>query len=232
MTDDQTPDDNVTAGEPVAPWRDPKCDRLPGESRRQMQKRLGRKGGRPRNPMLEARFRPTDQDREVVKLLSGFGLPLDKIARAVRNPATKRSIAVTTLQERFPEELEQGRAVVDQLLAGTLIKKLREGNIVAAIWMSKNLWGWADRVEKTGHTEVDMNIAIDPADLERRLRERGLPLEVFGIDKPTLTLEQTSGNGSTRGPLPSPANRQNVATTSPSALLGDGDYGDDGSEGS
>jgi hypothetical protein len=117
--------------------------------------------------------------------------------------------------------LEEGRAAVDQMLAGTLLKKLKEGNIVAAIWMSKNLWGWADRVEKTGHTEVDVNVAIDPADLERRLRERGLPLEVFGIDKPVLELGKPANGHDEVVP---------IRSTSPPGLLSDGDYGDDGGD--
>jgi hypothetical protein len=54
--------------------------------------------------MLEKRFKPTDQDREVVKLLSGFGLPLERIAKAVRNPLTRRGIGVNTLQARFEHE--------------------------------------------------------------------------------------------------------------------------------
>jgi hypothetical protein len=152
---------------------------------------LKRPPGTPRNPALERRFQPTDQDREVVKLLS---LPLERIAKAVRNPLTRRAIGVNTLQARFEHEMEQGRAAVDQLLAGTLAKKLRDGNIVAAIWISKNLWGWSDRIEqsRTGHTHTDVNIRIAPDELTDKLREAGLPSYVFGVDKPTPLIE---GNG-------------------------------------
>jgi hypothetical protein len=184
----------ATASDPT-PWRDPKCDRLPGESRRAMQKRLGRKGGRPRNPALEQRFVPTDQDREVVKLLSGFGLPLDRIARAVRNPATRRCIAVTTLQARFERELEEGSGEVDRLLAGTLLKQLKAGQIAALIFTLKNRWGWRDLVEQQRHTEVDLTVRLTAEELQQKLRERGLPLSVFGDTPVVLEHKPASGNG-------------------------------------
>jgi hypothetical protein len=147
--------------------------------------------------MLEKRFKPTDQDREVVRLLSGFALPHDRICKAVRNPLTRRAINVQTLLRHFEHEMEQGRAAVDQLLAGTLAKKLRDGNIVAAIWISKNLWGWADKVEqqRTGHTQTDVNIRIAPEEISNKLREYGLPDYVFGVDKPAPEPKLLEGNG-------------------------------------
>jgi hypothetical protein len=96
------------------------------------------------------------------------------------------------LQARFEHELEQGRAAIDQLLAGTLARKLQQGNIVAAIWISKNLWGWADKVEQQRTGSTDVNIRIAPEELSNKLREYGLPDYVFGVDKPAPLIE---GNG-------------------------------------
>jgi hypothetical protein len=48
-------------------------------------------------------------------------------------------------------------------------------------------------VEKTGHTEVDLSVRLTPDELKRELKRRGLPLEVFGIDRPVLDLQQTNG---------------------------------------
>jgi hypothetical protein len=183
MADDELPaGEGTTSGTIVPEASSPS----PHESRRQRQRRLKRPPGRPRNPALERRFQPSDQDREVVKLLSGFGLPLERIAKAVRNPLTRRAIGVNTLQARFEHELEQGRAAIDQLLAGTLARKLQQGNIVAAIWCSKNLWNWSDRLERTntGTTTTDVNVRIAPEELSRKLKEFGLPSYVFGCDKP------------------------------------------------
>jgi hypothetical protein len=85
---------------------------------------------------------------------------------------------------------------VDQLLAGTLAKKLRDGNIVAAIWCSKNLWNWSDRVEQQGKAEVDLSIKLEGPALADALREAGLPPTIFGRDIPTIDKPRLlEGNG-------------------------------------
>jgi hypothetical protein len=45
----------------------------PRESRRAMQRRFKRPPGRPRNPKLEQRFAPTQEQRDLVRLLAGYG---------------------------------------------------------------------------------------------------------------------------------------------------------------
>jgi hypothetical protein len=179
------------------PWRDPdpKRDRLPGESRKAMQKRLGRKGGRPRNPDLEKRFVPTREQREIVQLLAGYAIPHERIVKAIRNPETRRPIGVHTLIEHFEHELEAGRAEVDQMLAHGLSKRLRESNLTALIWCSKNLWNWSDRLETQRTGTTDLNIRIDPAELAEKLRQRGLPGSVFGVDVPVMNEPILISNG-------------------------------------
>jgi hypothetical protein len=165
-----------------------------------MQKRLGRKPGRPRNPALEMRFVPTPEQRSIVQLLAGYAIPHERIAAAIRNSATRRPISVKTLRLRFEAELEAGRADVDQLLAHGLSKRLREANMTALIWVSKNLWGWADRVEQQGKSEVDLAVQIKPEDLPELLKKHGLPPQIFGYDAPVLDdeprrIEHTNGDG-------------------------------------
>jgi hypothetical protein len=155
------------------------------ESRRQMQRRLKRPAHRPRNPHLEQRFRPSDQDKRVVQLLAGFAIPRDRICWAVVNPHTRRPITTDTLAKYFETELSRGRAEVDQLLADGLSKRLREANMTALVWCSKNLWNWADHVVQDGKgTSVDLSITIKPEDIAAELRRRNLPPEVFGYDTP------------------------------------------------
>jgi hypothetical protein len=68
--------------------------------------------------------------------------------------------------------------------------------VTALIWVSKNLWGWADRVEQQGKSEVDLSIAIKPEDLPRLLKEHGLPPTIFGIDvPPPIDEPRLLGNG-------------------------------------
>jgi hypothetical protein len=75
--------------------------------------------------MLERRFVPTQEQREIVKLLAGYAIPADEIVKAIRNPLTKRPIATSTLIRCFEHELEVGRAQVSTLLAAGLTKRLR-----------------------------------------------------------------------------------------------------------
>jgi hypothetical protein len=159
------------------------------ESRRARQRRLGRKVGRPRNPALELRFQPTLEQREIVQLLAGYAIPQERICKAIRNPHTRRAISVQTLARHFEHELEVGRAEVDRLLADGLTKRLREANLTALIWVTKNRWGWVDRVEQQGKSEVDLSIAIKREDLAKKLEEHGLPPQLFGFDKPVLDQE-------------------------------------------
>jgi hypothetical protein len=169
----------------------------PHESRRARQRRLKRKPGRPRNPALETRFNPTDEQRSIVQLLAGYAIPHERIAQAIRNPLTRRPIGINTLRLRFEAELEAGRAEVDTLLANSFSKRLREANPTILIWVSKNLWGWKDVVEQQGKSEVDLNVKLEGKALADALREADLPPLILGRDVPTIDeprqIEHTNG---------------------------------------
>jgi hypothetical protein len=157
------------------------------ESRRAMQRRLKRPPGRPRNPALEFRFEPTKADRELVKLLAGYALPHDRIVKAIRNPHTRRPIGIGTLYKHFADELDAGATEVDALCTEMLTKRLREGNVTALIWVTKNRWGWKDVVEQQGRSAVDLSIQIKSREeLAKQLEKHGLPPIDFGYDKPVL----------------------------------------------
>jgi hypothetical protein len=162
-----------------------------------MQKRLKRPAHRPRNPALELRFKPTAEQREIVKLLAGYAIPYDRIVKAIRNPLTRRPIGTNTLLKHFEHELEAGRAEVDSLIATGLTKKLREGHMTALIWCSKNLWNWSDRVTQEGTNAVDLSIQIKPEELPKLLEKHGLPPSLLGRDVPVLDeprqIEHTNG---------------------------------------
>jgi hypothetical protein len=156
------------------------------------ERKYGRKLGRPRNPNLERQFKPTVEQRALVRLLAGFLIPHDRIVQAIRNPRTRRAINVSTLLRHFEHELAAGRAEVDSLIAEGLTKKLREGHMTALIWCSKNLWNWTDKVEQQSHNTVDMSVQVQRSreDLEQALRAHGLhsiaEKGLFGYDKPLL----------------------------------------------
>jgi hypothetical protein len=159
------------------------------ESRLAMQRRLKRPPGRPRNPHLEQRVAPTQEQRDLVRLLAGYGIPPERICKVIHNPATRRPIGRETLEKRFENELECGAEEMDATVCAMLSTKIRHGNIVAIIWYMKNRMGWRDVVDQQGRNAVDLTVAISPAELADKLREHGLRPIVFGYDKPAIDLE-------------------------------------------
>jgi len=121
------------------------------------------KPGRPRQPGLERRFEPTQEQREIVRLLVGFGISHERIVKCIRNPLTRRPIGTDTLERAFPSELDCGSAELDAVVCGMLAKKIREGNIVALIWYMKNRMGWADQREVHSRSDVDVKVELSPA---------------------------------------------------------------------
>jgi hypothetical protein len=159
----------------------------PHESRRQRQKRLKRKPGRPRNPVRENAFVPNAEQKQLVRLLAGFGIPPVRICKVIKNEHTGRPIGVPTLERCFADELECGSVEMDSIACGMLAAKVRQGNLTAIIWYMKNRMGWHDHVvqERTGPgSEIDINLKIDPDALADELQRRSLPTSIFGIDRP------------------------------------------------
>jgi hypothetical protein len=176
----------------------------PHESRRAKQRRLKRPAHRPRDPRLDYRFEPNQEQRDLVKLMSAFGIPNERIARVIRNPKTQRHISAGTLEKRFAEELLTGSVEMDAICAGALAAKIREGNVTAIIWFTKNRWGWKDYgiVERNG---VDLKVQVSASELARELEARGLPGQIFGVDKPApidVTPPRIETAGVADDPLP------------------------------
>jgi hypothetical protein len=133
----------------------------PRESRRAMQRRMKRPPGRPRNPHLEQRFAPTREQRDLVRLLAGYGITPDRICKVIKNNRpTRKPIIGATLEKRFADELECGAAEMDAVCCDMLSRKIRQGNIVAIIWYMKNRMGWRDVTEQQGRNAVDLAIAV------------------------------------------------------------------------
>jgi hypothetical protein len=183
MTDDEPTKERrktlLTPGQPMEP--------PPRESRRAKQRRLKRPPGRPRNPHHENAFVPNAEQKQLVRLLSGFGIPGYRIIKVIKNPLTGRGIGLPTLERCFVNELAEGSVEMDAAACAMLAMRVRQGNLTAIIWYMKNRMGWHDHVvqERTGTgNEIDVNIKIDPDQLADELTRRNLPLSVFGVDKP------------------------------------------------
>jgi hypothetical protein len=96
------------------------------------------KAGRPRHE-------PTDDSRNLVESLSGFGIPQDEIARLV-------GIDPKTLRFHYPDQIELGTikatAKVAQNLFTMACKPTREGLSAAIFWLKVRA-GWSEYAPKT-----------------------------------------------------------------------------------
>lgn len=90
------------------------------------------KGGRPRHE-------PTEKDRQIVEILSGYGIPQEKIAPVI-------GIDTMTLARRYPDEIRRGAAVVEAKLIGNLLRLASgsDGTALKAIMFSlQSRFGWS-----------------------------------------------------------------------------------------
>lgn len=82
---------------------------------------------------------PTDQQREQVKALSGFGIPMEQIAAIV-------GVDEKTVRAHYENDLNMGRAVANSTVAKTLFEKAtKEKDTTALIWWTKSRMGWTEK---------------------------------------------------------------------------------------
>jgi hypothetical protein len=84
-----------------------------------------------------------------VKLLIGSGRLPEQICPCITNPSTKKPIGIGLFHRVFKEEIEQGCAQMDTLVATSMMAQIRKGNATLIIWYTKNRWGWRDAPEPT-----------------------------------------------------------------------------------
>ena len=90
------------------------------------------KGGRPSHA-------PTEKDRQMVEVLAGYAIPVDKIAAVV-------GVDTKTLTKHYGEQLTRGAATVEAKLVGNLLRLASgtDGTALKAIMFSLNCrFGWS-----------------------------------------------------------------------------------------
>src|SRR5262249_29489788 len=87
-------------------------------------------------------FTPTDEQRRVVALCSGFLMGHHELRLLVINPHTKKAIDAETLEASFPDELANGRAFLKNHIATRYIQLLSnpERNERAVLWGLERIW--------------------------------------------------------------------------------------------
>ena len=85
-------------------------------------------------------YKATAKDRNIVRMLSGFGIPQDKIVTAL-------GISLGTLHRYFKPEIKAGAAQVEAQLAGNLLR-LSSGSdgtaLKATMFALRARFGWSE----------------------------------------------------------------------------------------
>ena len=119
------------------------------------------KGGRPKGSKASNKFEPTDQQRQLVVMMTSNGVKHTEQARAL-------NCGERTLQKYFKDELAFGKMRATAHVSGALYRNAMEGNVSAQIFWLKSQGGWreADRLEITGANGKDL---LTDTEREQRL---------------------------------------------------------------
>jgi integrase len=84
---------------------------------------------------------PTEEDRRLVRAMSGFGIPQEQIA-------THLGIDAKTLRKHFRQDLDRGMVEATAKVAQSLFQMATTGkNVAAAIFWMKARAGWREKHE-------------------------------------------------------------------------------------
>lgn len=111
----------------------------------------GRSGGK-RDGAGRSPFKPTQEQRDTVSLLSAFGMRVEDMLLFVKG-ANGKPITENTLAKYFKAELAEGKTRANVGVAKTLYQKALEGDNTCMIFWLKTRAGWKDapqRIELTG----------------------------------------------------------------------------------
>src|SRR5262245_11753270 len=88
-------------------------------------------------------FRPTEEQRRIVAILSGFCVNQDEICKLIPGCDGNKRISKVTLHRHFKTELETGNATLKELIARKFVEALEAGEAWAIRLGLKNKHRWA-----------------------------------------------------------------------------------------
>ena len=98
--------------------------------------------------------KPKEINAEQVKKMASLGSPLVDIAYVV-------GCSVDTLQRRFRDEIEEGRATGRTRLRQKQLEVAMQGNPAMLIWLGKQLLGQTDKQEISADINGKQKIKLD-----------------------------------------------------------------------
>jgi hypothetical protein len=89
------------------------------------------------------RFRPSQAQRNAVRIMSGVKMAVDEIRQVVLNPLTGLPLTKAAMYRHFRRELQDGPPALKQLIAEKYMAHLREGREYAVRLGLKNRYAWS-----------------------------------------------------------------------------------------
>jgi hypothetical protein len=89
------------------------------------------------------RFRPSQAQRNAVRIMAGVKMAVDEIRQVVLNPLTGLPLTKSAMYRHFKRELQDGPPSLKQLIAEKYVAHLREGREYAVRLGLKNRYGWS-----------------------------------------------------------------------------------------
>ena len=134
--------------------------------------------------MSRTPFKPTDEQREQVQAMVGFGVRESDICLLIKNHQTGKPIDEKTLCKHFRREIDTGRTIANTNVAKSMYEMATKGDATstklgaAAFWLARRAgWKETNKVELTGEDgeaiKVDHareRIAGRVAELHEKLR--------------------------------------------------------------
>lgn len=123
-------------------------------------------------------YHPTKEQRHLVKVMAGMGIPEETMVSAILNPATGKPISPVTLRAHFREELDQGFVQANAQVGASLFKNATTptetypgGIPVAQLFWLKCRARWQQNPERAPPVlaPIDPNASSDHRETTRRL---------------------------------------------------------------
>lgn len=116
--------------------------------------------GQPKRKRGRQSFEPTDEQRDLVKKLTGFGMRQVEVCKVITN-ANGSPISDVTLRKHFRDELDIGEMDANAKVANALFKNAMQGSVAAQIfWMkARARWRETDRLELSNPDGTPLEVA-------------------------------------------------------------------------
>ena len=119
-----------------------------------------------KRPVGAPAFQPTDEHRELVRKLAGYGLPHEQIGALVAG-----GIHRDTLVAHFRQELDEGKASANERIGRTLFEKAMAGDTASLIWWTKAQMRWTSLQQIQVQSEQRISIVSALEQAEGRIIE-------------------------------------------------------------